>query len=193
MPLILLSQSPRRHEILAKSGIDFFPGKGGDEPPPLSNEFAEQYLQRATMAKLQTKEHYNSSSIFLAADTIVLFNHKILRKPMNMDDAKRMLTMLSGNSHEVKTGWVLKNNMHQFIHFAIATTHVFFKKFENKWIEEYVNSGKPLDKAGAYGIQDIPQELWTISGEYENVVGFPIVQFLKTLQRKEIRSRFLKF
>ena len=130
--------------------------------------------------------------ITLAADTIVLIDGKILGKPQDYHNATQMLNALSGNQHEVKTSWALKNCMTNFIYHSIATTVVTFEKFSYDWISKYVSSKKPLDKSGAYGIQDIAQKYWKIQGEYENVVGFPIQQFLSFLQTQDLAQHFLK-
>ena len=191
-PLILLSKSPRRREILQKADLEFEIEKGGAEPRPEIGELPKDFLIRVVQSKLSVKKWEEKKAITLAADTIVLLENSILGKPKNKSDAFQMLKNLSGKTHEVKTGWGLRNCQNGYIFYAIATTQVRFIPFTEKFIQQYVEEKNPLDKAGAYGIQEFDAKLYSIKGEYENVVGFPINQFLTEISQKTQSKYFLK-
>lgn len=138
------------------------------EPP-------EVYLKRITLCKLLADTPL-PDEISVACDTIVVLNSRILQKPNSPQEAKEMLTDLSGKSHFVISGIAIHSP--QEICYASETTKVNCKHFSENQIENYIRVSKPLDKAGAYGIQDPngPVENW--QGSYSNVVGFPLRSFL---------------
>jgi len=191
-PLFLLSKSPRRREILQNANLDFEVAKGGTEPSTEMGELPEDFLIRVVKSKLSVKHFDGEKYITLAADTIVLLENEILGKPKNPAEARQMLGRLSGKTHKVKTGWGLQNCKNGHTLFSIATTQVKFIPFTDKFIQQYVDEKNPLDKAGAYGIQELDPTMVSIKGEYENVVGFPIRQFLTEISQKSQSKYFLK-
>lgn len=174
MRIVLGSQSPRRRELLAGLGIDFrvvnihadesFPShlQGGDIPLHIAQKKAEAYLPQ-----LQDDE------LLITADTIVWCNGQQLGKPADQADARRMIAMLSGCTHQVYTGVCVYNKgvMQSFV----DCTDVTFRTLSTDEIDYYVREYQPLDKAGAYGIQEwIGYAACTrLHGSYFNVMGLP--------------------
>jgi septum formation protein len=145
---------------------------------PLSTETAEQYVCRLALEKalagLALSGHIIAPKV-LGSDTIVVLNQQILGKPMDQNDAKRMLTLLSGQTHEVMTAVALTDGEHTFS--RLCRTQVSFCELSAADIDAYVASNEPMDKAGAYGIQALGGcFVQSISGSYSAVVGLPLVE-----------------
>ena len=123
--------------------------------------------------------------MIIGADTIVVFNGRILGKPANKKEAARMLRLLSGNEHRVFTGLAMIDKRKQFIYRTFEITFVKFRKLTGKEIAFYTSTGSPLDKAGAYGIQDDFGSTFVerIRGDYFNVVGLPILKTYLGLEK----------
>ena len=172
MNVILASASPRRKELLA-SVFDEFECIPSDVDETLPEEIpAEQSAEFLAVKKAAhiAKEH--ADSLVIGCDTIVVFNGKVYGKPHDEADAKRMLTELSGKTHKVITGVCLfyKGRSLSFS----ETTEVEFYPLPRAEIERYVDTARPFDKAGAYGIQeDFSKYIDRCDGDYENVVGLP--------------------
>lgn len=173
--IILASQSPRRHYLLKEIGLEFEIKLKQfiDESYPdhlvkdeislhIANKKAEIY------GKLEDKE------ILITADTIVWLNGKVLQKPIDHDDAVKILKELSGNCHQVYTGVCIKSNSKEKL--FSACTDVSFKKLTYAEIDYYINHFHPFDKAGAYGIQEWIGYIGVekINGSFFNVMGLPI-------------------
>ncbi len=170
--LILASQSPRRAEILRQAGIPFEIRVAPVDETPHSQENPEDYVRRLAEEKARAVSA-TADEIVLGADTTVVLDHEILGKPTDADDARRMLTLLSGRRHEVITGIFLRNGDREICERAI--TAVWFAPMTAQEIDDYVASGEPMDKAGAYGVQGAASKFITrIEGCYFNVVGLPI-------------------
>jgi septum formation protein len=133
----------------------------------------------------------DGNDIVLGADTTVVIDGGVLEKPADKDDARRMLRKLSGRTHEVLTGVCLKGK--DFEDVQVETTEVRFARLSDEEIEEYVASGEPMDKAGAYGIQGMASRISErIDGDYFNIVGLPIprvYRMLKDRRKSEVESR----
>ena len=179
MKLILASNSPRRKQLLEEAGLTFsvVPSNFKEEencglPPAL-------YCKQ--LAENKAKSVYsNWGSIVIGADTIVVFNGEILGKPKNEQDALSMLTKLSNNKHLVITGYaIIKDDK---VYSGYEETVVEFNDLSPALIKDYVESGLPLDKAGAYGIQDGFDLVKNIDGDYNNVVGLPVNKILEILK-----------
>ncbi|MDO4168269.1 MAG: Maf family protein [Lachnospiraceae bacterium] len=181
--LILASGSPRRKEILEQVGLDFCVLPSDVEeiitkqvPSDIVMELSKQKAEDV-WEKLDDKKH-----IVLGADTVVAYDGKILGKPKDVEDAKAMLRMLSGEKHSVYTGVTLvsENGLETFF----EETLVEFYEMTEEEINVYVATGEPMDKAGAYGIQGKAAAfIKGIEGDYYNVVGLPIAKTLKFLQK----------
>lgn len=171
--LILASKSPRRKELLSLTGYEYIIDPAvGDEalPEKISPANAVELLSRQKADEVFSR---HSGDVVLAADTVVALDDIILGKPKNRDDAFRMLEMLSGRVHSVFTGVCIKSKS-DIITFFEETKVEFFPLSASE-INDYINTGEPFDKAGAYGIQEKGGLLVKrIEGDFFNVVGLPV-------------------
>lgn len=180
--LILASSSPRRKELLQNLNLTFkISSSEVDESfdPGLSpSEVVMELAQRKAQAVFQA----HSAAYVIGSDTIVVIHGRILGKPENEAEAVRMLKMLSGNQHDVYTG-VSILSPHGTARFY-EKTEVLFWELTDDEIISYVQSGEPLDKAGAYGIQELGSMLVKkISGDYFAVVGLPVSRTIRELKK----------
>lgn len=185
MKLILASASPRRKELLEKTGLPFeiLPAKGEEIiTKELPWEIVEELsFQKAKEIAAQQKE----DCIVIGADTIVAKDRKIMGKPKDEEDAFAMLSELSGDQHQVYTGVTLIKTgaKEQVITFS-EKTEVFFYPMSEEEIRAYIKSKDPMDKAGAYGIQGkFAIHVKKIDGDYYNVVGLPIGRVYQELKQ----------
>jgi septum formation protein len=180
--LILASTSPRRHELLRAAGIDHVVRPAHVTEIRRNGEAPENFVQRLAREKVQALPLPPGDTI-LGADTIVCLEGVVLGKPADTADAIRMLRVLAGRDHRVLTGICLRRGERTVADFA--ETHVWFDTLTESEIAEYVHSGEPMDKAGAYAIQGYASRFITkIDGCYQNVVGLPVslvYRYLKTL------------
>jgi septum formation protein len=184
--LVLASQSPRRSEILNNAGIPFVVRPASVDETVLPNESAAAYVGRLAEAKALAAEAGPDETV-LAADTAVALDHHILGKPSGAIDAARMLRLLSGRRHEVITGICLRRGA--AILSDIAVTLVWFANLSDREIEDYVVSGEPMDKAGAYAIQGLASKfIEKIDGCYFNVVGLPIALLYQRIKDLPLRQ-----
>ena len=184
--LVLASASPRRRELLAQAGL-VFTAVAADVPEiPQNGEDAATFVLRLAEAKAQAVWACRQGTlaagpaepdplIVLGADTCVLCQGEILSKPSDLTDARRMLTLLSGRTHQVLTGLCVLTRGESFA--DVEITQVTFDLIAEAELTRYLSSGEPLDKAGAYGIQGYAAR-WIprIEGDYSNVVGLPIAR-----------------
>jgi septum formation protein len=170
--LVLASQSPRRSEILRQAGIPFTVRVAAVDETPLAGEKPEDYVVRLAELKALAVPAGADETV-LGADTTVVIDGEMLGKPADAADARRMLERLSGRQHEVITGICLKRGVE--VVRDCAATKVWFAPMSARDIEEYVASGEPMDKAGAYAIQGLASKfIERIDGCYFNVVGLPV-------------------
>ena len=192
---ILASGSPRRKELLGEiiPGFDIVVSEADEEsvpktlPPEL---YVEELalLKAAASAKSLDKKR---SAIVIGADTVVTLDGEILGKPSDEADAFKMLKRLSGRKHEVYTGYCVMRLEDGFTLSKAEKTEVFFKELDDERIRAYVETGEPMDKAGAYGIQGLGKVLINkINGDYNNVVGLPVSALFDVLE-KEFDIRLL--
>jgi len=178
--LVLASQSPRRAEILRLAGIPFTVRAAAVDESPLEAERPGPYVRRLAHAKALAIEAA-PDEIVLAADTTVVVAGDFLAKPADAADAHRMLRHLSGRRHEVLTGICLRRG--DEILCDHASTGVWFANLTDAEIDEYVASGEPMDKAGAYAIQGLASKfVERIDGCYFNVMGLPIAMVYRHLR-----------
>jgi septum formation protein len=179
--LVLASQSPRRAEILRQAGIAFKVRATSVDESPLDHESPEKYVCRVAELKAMTVE-CGPGEIILGADTTVVLDGEMLAKPADAADARRMLSLLAGRRHEVMTGICIRSAAGVVNDWA--ATHVWFTDMTEGEIDEYVASGEPMDKAGAYAIQGLASKfVEKLEGCYFNVVGLPIAMVYKHLRR----------
>jgi septum formation protein len=170
--LVLASRSPRRAEILRSAGIPFVLRAAEVDESPLANEKPEDYVQRLAEMKALAVD-CNADEIVLGADTTVVIGGEMLGKPADADDARGMLRRLADRRHEVLTGVCLRYGTGLIRDWSV--THVWFSAMTEAEIEEYVSTGEPMDKAGAYAIQGRASKyIEKVEGCYFNVVGLPV-------------------
>jgi septum formation protein len=179
--LVLASGSPRRRELLASAGIAFEVRLAPVAELRRATEAPADYVQRLARDKAFAVEA-NDHEIVLGADTTVVADDLVLEKPIDADDAQRMLALLSGRKHRVLTGICLRQGARTVV--GLETTLVEFTELSVEEIAAYVATGEPLDKAGAYAIQGIASRWITrIEGCYFNVVGLPVARVWQELQK----------
>ncbi len=187
MSLILASASPRRADLLRQAGLEFTVIKPAvDEEMPDGEEPAAMVIKLARKKALDVTGCLEHGHV-LAADTIVVCGGSILGKPADGEDARRMLGLLGGNVHDVYTGLVLYDVTGGDFQTGYSRTRVWMKPLEQDYINRYVESGEPLDKAGAYGIQGRGAVfIDRIEGCYFNVVGLPLSLLFELLIRMKV-------
>ena len=178
-PLILASASPRRAELLSAAGIPFEVRPAHIDEALRAGEDARTYASRVAVDKARAIAGQANGRSVLAADTVVVIDGLVLGKPVDSDDAKRMLRLLSGRSHEVITAVALmstrRGQSDAAVDARIESTVVEFAPLHTAEIDWYVATGEPSDKAGAYAIQGLASRFVTrIEGSYSNVVGLPM-------------------
>ena len=173
-PLVLGSGSPRRVRLLGETGVLFEQIVPQMKEDRLSEENPYDFAERIAADKaVWVSERAAAESIVLGCDTIVVLGDQLLGKPTDKADAMRILTSLSGQQHVVCTGVALARNGTVVVS-GYELTKVFFNVVSNQQIREYIDSGEPMDKAGAYGIQGMGAFLVDrIDGQLDNVIGLP--------------------
>ena len=184
--IFLASSSPRRKELLRKIFKDFY---------VIDSSYVKEDLTSSSLEELVLsnafKKAYNAvrevkyiPSLIIAADTIVAVGQKVLGKPSSIEEAKYFLRELSGKAHYVYTGvaLIVKTKLRSDNYSITERTKVTFNNLTDEQIDYYVKEFSPLDKAGAYGIQEAPVDfIKSVEGEYENVVGLPLMKLRKLL------------
>ncbi len=179
--VVLASQSPRRKELLAVifEKFDVVPAKGEE----IIDKNVPVFLVPRNLAYNKCREvsQIHSDSLVIGCDTAVIFDNEIMGKPKDKEDAFRMLKQLSGNTHQVISGTAIYYKG-QYYSFS-CTTDVTFRKLSDGDINDYILTGEPFDKAGAYGIQGEGSLLVEkINGDYFNVVGLPVSELAKRIK-----------
>jgi septum formation protein len=183
--LILASGSPRRQDLLRQIRIPFSVRKPNiDESKIQTNDPKEKVRE---LAKLKGEHTLlaDNNEVILSADTIVSYKNQIFEKPTDKEDAFQMITMLSGSTHKVYTGVMIRSFKSEVI--LVEKTEVEFWPLSKSEIEWYVSTEEPYDKAGAYGIQNMgAMFVKRIVGDYFNVVGLPVSRIARELNRFSI-------
>lgn len=188
--LLLVSQSPRRRELLEDAGFSF-----RVDTVEISEIIEENINLRTAVARVarakawaywQAHKHMKSQDILiLSADTVVALNGRVLGKPKSSTEAQQFLRLLSGNTHSVITGIAILNTKSEEIFETSDQTEVQFRQLTDQEIADYVATGEPMDKAGAYGIQGLGRSLvQNFSGSLSNVIGLPLELLEKSLLEK---------
>jgi septum formation protein len=199
--LVLASASPRRQDLLRSAGISFAVQPADVDETPLAGESGRECAERLAREKALAVARERPEDVVLGADTVVVVNDVILGKPVDADDAVRMLRMLSGRAHEVITGVCVVRRVARSasggkkhgienpgVRITSETTLVTFGAITDDEIRDYVATGEPMDKAGAYAIQGIASR-WIprIEGDYSNVVGLPVALVYRML-REDVQA-----
>ncbi len=188
--LVLASASPRRQELLRNAGIPFLVQPSDIPEDALAGESPGSCAQRLAREKALTVFQSRPGDHVLGADTIVVIDGQMLNKPENSADAARMLHLLSGRTHSVITGVCLvdgKKSVPSFVDVRMETTRVSMAEISEREIQDYIATGEPMDKAGAYAIQGIASRWITrIEGDYCNVVGLPVALVYRMLKEHQV-------
>ena len=173
MPIVLASASPRRQELLKNAGIEFIVHPANVAEERRAGEPPRTFVERTAQEKAVAVRPLFPEWTVLGADTAVVVDDEVLGKPRDREDAARMLRMLRGRKHLVITGVCLLGN--NFEDVRSETTEVHFSALNDAEIRDYIATGEPMDKAGAYAIQGVASRwISRIEGDYSNVVGLPV-------------------
>ena len=183
MGYILASKSPRRRELMKQISPDFLVEvEDIDEEssyllPPIDA------VRNIAIRKGQAVENKYPDDLVISADTIVVLNNEIIGKPRDIEDAKEILRKLSNKTHYVYTAYRVKYKDIEIVNYV--TSEVIFNNLSEELIEKYVKSGSPLDKAGAYGVQDNNEFpiIKKVIGSIDNVIGFPVKEIKEDIDR----------
>ncbi len=181
MQLILASQSPRRRELLGLFRVPFTVKAADIDETMDPAKPAAQEVARLSLDKAMAVER-SGSDVVVAADTIVVCDGRVLGKPRDEAQARAMLTLLSGRDHQVMTGMTVLRGQRAIT--STTVTDIHFRALSRKEIEDYVATGEPMDKAGAYGIQG-GAALFAdrLVGDYYNVMGLPVCRLSQDLKQ----------
>ncbi len=191
-PLILASESPRRRELMKALGVDFQVCPAAIDEEKLRREVKtpEELAQKLALAKAQAVCDENPGSVVLGADTLVCLGSRIFGKPADAQEAREMLLALRGRPHRVITGLALITPGAMTPLVAHVGTSVLMRSYSDDEMAAYIASGGPLDKAGAYGVQDVDfHPAAPVNGCYFNVVGLPLCAASEILRQVGIRPR----
>ena len=185
LPIYLASKSPRRRKLLKQLGINFKAFSVNSIEDFLDGEHPIDCVKRLANKKMDIAKNRVNNSIIITADTIVVLKGKVIGKPTSKTDAVKILTQLSGNVHTVYTGLCVLNQKTDRLLFDFEETEVEFRALNKDEIIDYVDGGSPMDKAGAYGIQDDFGAVFVkrINGCYYNVVGLPLTKLYSALRK----------
>lgn len=182
--IVLASGSPRRREILTQMDLEFEIVKS-----PFVEEFDHSHFSYEEIEKLSFGKanavlpFLKEDALVIGADTVVVLDDKVLGKPIDFDDAKSMLKALSNRKHFVVTSISVIESKTGLAKTTSTTSFVEFNELTDKMIEDYINNFAPYDKAGSYGIQELPPEfVKTIDGSFENIIGLCPKALSKLLQ-----------
>lgn len=185
IPVYLASKSPRRRKLLKQLGIKFKSFSVNTIEEVLDGEHPIVCVKRLANEKMTRARMKVNNSVIITADTIVVLDRKVIGKPKNKTDAIRILSHLSGRVHTVYTGFCVLNQKTNKSILDFEKTKVEFRELTKDEILDYVGGGSPMDKAGAYGIQDDFGAVFVkqIKGCYYNVVGLPLTKLYNALRK----------
>ena len=187
MKFVLASKSPRRKELLSTLGVDFEIIESSADEKSISKDIPpEIYVQELAMLKsTSVAANIGDKCLVIGADTVVCADGKIIGKPKDFDEAFLMLSSFSGKSHKVYSGISVTDSSNGYTVADYSETEVFFNSLTDEEITHYINTYKPFDKAGAYGIQEYASVfVEKINGDFFNVVGLPLSKLYKLLKKE---------
>jgi nucleoside triphosphate pyrophosphatase len=181
--IYLASSSPRRKRLLQQLNIPFKTFSVDIDEKIRKGESPIKAVKRLSIEKMEMAKKIIKRGIIITADTIVVLDNQIIGKPKDKKEAERILEKLSGRTHKVYTGFSVFNSVNGEIITEYEKTFVKFRELNKKEIVDYISTGSPMDKAGAYGIQDDFGAVFVekINGCYYNVVGLPLTKVYKSL------------
>jgi nucleoside triphosphate pyrophosphatase len=184
--LILASSSPRRRELLDQIQVSYKVLPVNIDESQLPGETAEQFVKRLATEKAEAAYRQNPHCIALGSDTIMVIGSSILGKPENKAHGIEILSLLSGNTHQVMTAVAVHSSEYKAC--AMSVSEVEFAALTGQQIEAYWETGEPEDKAGAYGVQGIAaQFIKKISGSYSGIMGLPLFETAQLLEKSGIK------
>ena len=187
--VILASGSPRRRQLLELIGIPHEVRPSNIDETMRSREAPRRHAERLAREKASAIATREGDVITIAADTIVVVNRQVLGKPRDIEDARRMLSMLSGREHTVITAVAVARG--RKLRSAIEEVKVKFRRLRDEEIDAYIATGEPMDKAGAYGIQGFGATIVEcVDGDYFAVMGLPLARLVTLLRDLGVRYRF---
>ena len=180
--IVLASQSPRRAELIGRLGLEFDTIPADIDETPFAGEAPDAHAERLAREKAQAIAVSRPDALVVGSDTIVVIDGDILGKPRDRDHAVEMLLRLARREHEVCTGIAVVHG--DRVESGLERVRVRFRALDRRACEEYVATGEPMDKAGAYGIQGFGSAIVTgIEGDYFAVMGLPVVRMLTLFER----------
>jgi len=184
--IILASASPRRRELLAQIGLEFEVITSDTDESFDESMIVEEIVKKLAFEKAHVvAKQVSDDNIVIGADTVVHYNGAILGKPQNEAQAKEMLKMLSGKTHDVLTGFAVIRLSDNKVAINFEKTNVTFRFLSEDEIDNYIGTKEPFDKAGAYGIQGLGATFVSgINGDYNNVVGLPLCSLSQCLKNE---------
>jgi septum formation protein len=181
--IILASSSPRRKQILEQVGLKFTVEVSDYEENPIPGMSPSKFVETLSLGKAKAVAKNHNDAIIIGADTAVFIDNKILGKPKTKEEAREMLNKLSGETHSVFTGFTVIDTKNNKIITDHIETKIKFKNLSDEEIAGYIKTGEPMDKAGAYGVQDRGALFVEyIEGDYANITGLPIVKIFEILK-----------
>jgi septum formation protein len=181
--IVLASASPRRSELMELAGIDCRVVPAHICEDVLPGELPKEHVMRLSREKAQAVAATAEGRLFIGADTVVVLDGRIMGKPADEDEAYEMLSALSGRAHEVITGFTLFDRESGVCMSRSVRTEVNFRSLGEQEIRDYIASGCPMDKAGAYAIQGRAVHfVRSICGSYTNVIGLPMAELYELIQ-----------
>ena len=180
--IILASTSPRRKYLLESIGINLKIIKPNYDENIIAKSFSYKKIETIAERKCDSViKLIKDNAIIISADTVVIFNNKVMGKPKSFEEAYKMLSTLNNKTHKVVTAICIKDNEKKRKIIKTETSEVSFNLVKERDIKRYIEEYKPYDKAGSYGIQELPQYfIKDIQGEYDNIVGLP-TKLLKSM------------
>ncbi len=189
LKVILASQSPRRRQLLALVGIDHDVRPADVDESLVVGELPEQYAERLAREKVEVIAATEKDALIIGADTTVVIDNIVLGKPLDVGDAERMLRMLSGRSHTVITAVAASCGGRTVS--SVELVDVTFRALDDEEIRQYVATGEPMDKAGAYGIQGYGATIVRrIDGDYFAVMGLSLVRVVALMRELGVSYDF---
>ena len=183
--IILASQSPRRRELLSKIGMKFEVIPADIDEIIEGKEFSNELIENLAVEKvMEVKKNISYPAIIIGSDTVVVVDGKVLGKPENEQNAFNMLKMLSGKTHQVISGIAVIDSATGRSLVDHVVSNVTFRELSDSEIKNYIKTGEPMDKAGAYAIQGLGSVfIERIDGDFLNVVGLPLLALTESLKK----------
>lgn len=184
MNIILASGSPRRKELMEKTGLEFDIDPADIDERKFQDKSAKKLTEILAIEKAKEVAKRHPDSIIIGSDLVVSYQDHQLGKPTNENDAKKMLKLLSGKTHQIFTGVAIINTQNNKTASIVDVANVTLAQLSDREIEDYVETGIPMDRAGAYGIQDLGGKLVKeFEGDKETVLGLPTKIVLELMEK----------